>query len=491
MIIKILLLFLLIQTAQARQFIFDQSLEQVYSPFDTGFSGLSKFYKNLKNLVPLVSVNSKPLEEVLGELGPGNILFLGVAMNQTYSAGDLKALDGFLKRGGGVLVSVEHDDLFKNAQFQNAFTARYGIKAINGKAISKKESWRDSIWPKCYSPHFNLKDIRVYLPAPLIIKGGARPLLYVNDPFKKDATLVAAYKKVGKGTLVVLGDVEIFWNMDAKSGIRAGNNLAFLKKVINLLAQENKTESFPRFRKILSSNKRVLFYQSGKGTGPDNSLSGLSKFARYLNILGYNIEIKSKVENFKNYDLVVISTPVEKIKNIKELIQAKKILLISDGMSDILTYHPDFSKMLKNDLGLTFSMEDYSNPADEVLKYWGHKFFKGSLISREKNHFFFNQGSLYRSTFIEKISNGIKGKGLLSYSEPHLSPMSAFVPASDDGKTGVPFQLKLNGYNQQSYPVAVAWNNLLALGDLELLSNQFFGKGIFLSKFSKWLKQPL
>ncbi|RLA62136.1 MAG: hypothetical protein DRQ88_00935 [Epsilonproteobacteria bacterium] len=495
MIFKILAFFLIFQTAQARQFIFDQSLEQVYSPFDTGFSGLSQFYKNLKNWAPLVSVNSRPLDKLLYDLdGPGNILFLGVAMNQKYNQQILKALDDFLKRGGGVLVSVEHDDLFKNAQFQNSFIQKYGITAVKEKAVAKENSWRDSIWPLCYSPFFKLEDVRVYLPAPLNIEGDAKPLLYLKNPYKKEYNLVGAYKKVGKGILVVLGDVEIFWNMNPDTGVRAGKNLIFIKKLVNLLAPESNKKSYPKFKKILSNKKKVLFYQSGKGSGPDVSLSGLSKFARYLNIQGYNIEIKSEVQDFLQYDLVVISTPLETVKNIPKLVKAKKILLISDGMSNILSYHLDFTKILKNDLGLSFSTSDYANPANGILKYWGHKFFKGSLISRERNHFFSTKGAIYRATFVEKTDKGPTGKSLWSVSPKVVSPMNSFVPASDDGSNGEPFKLNLNQQYKEDFPVAMYWNNLLALGDLEILSNQFFGKtqsGQFLSKFSNWLKNSL
>jgi hypothetical protein len=482
--------------ALANEFIFDQSLEQVYSPFETGFTGFSTFNKNLKKWGLSISVNNFPLDLVLKDLkGPGNILFLGVAINQKYSQESLNALDDFLKRGGGILLTVEHDNLFKNATFQNAFIEKYGISTQKFQALAKEKSWKKSIWPFCSSSNFNLQKIQMYLPAPLKIKGDAKTLLYVENPLKKDFQIVGAWKKVGKGNLVVLGDVEIFWNMTSNTGIRQGNNLVFMKNIVELLAPGKELNSnYPKFQNNPSPKGKVLFYLSGEGVGPDSSLSGFSRFAQYLNSQGYSIKVGKEEKNFEKYSLVVVAAPVEKVKNIPGLIRAKKILLISDGQSNVLDYSPEFVKILKEGMGLRLSLSDYLNPANEILKNWGYRFFDGTLISPKSNHFFIDSGmvSLYRSTFIEKlnIKQTSKGQSFWVVTGEEAFPMNSFVPASDDGKTGLPFKLTIKREFESGYPVGMYWKNLMAISDLEILSNQFFQgqrKEKFLNQFKKWL----
>ncbi len=72
---------------------FDQSYEQVYSPFNTSFTGMSEFAKFIIRQGGFVSSNSEPLRDFLPAISqPGNVIVLGVAMLQRYSDDDIEAI---------------------------------------------------------------------------------------------------------------------------------------------------------------------------------------------------------------------------------------------------------------------------------------------------------------------------------------------------------------------------------------------------------------
>ncbi|MBP7654001.1 hypothetical protein KA977_11300, partial [Candidatus Dependentiae bacterium] len=163
--------------------VFDQSQEQVYSPFETGYSGMSQLTVSLKKIGASVSINSLPLEKFLENYsGKGKILVLGVAVNRRYRQAEITALENFIKSGGSILVIVEHEDFFGNITFQNDFIKKFGITALSLTSLAEGNNFRTQQWVFCSSKIWNSENVELYYPAPLHIDSGVRILLEMNNP---------------------------------------------------------------------------------------------------------------------------------------------------------------------------------------------------------------------------------------------------------------------------------------------------------------------
>ena len=468
--------------------IFDQSNEQIYSPFDTGFSGLSHFATLIREMHWTVSSNSKPLHQLLPNLdSKEKILVLGVAIYRKYSQEDLQAIKKFIETGGGVLVIVEHDDLFKNQTFQNELISQFGIRALPSKALGEGKKWEENIWPMGHSPFFNLKQIQTYLPAPLKLSKEVKPLLFLKRPKNKEENIVAAWAQHEKGNIIVLGDQEILWNMSPNSGIRAGQNKVFLTQILNKLLSEKNPKLIPHKDDIFNLGKNVLFYTDSFAQGPEKSLSGLSSMADELSKMGYSIHTGGNDEDFAKFDLIIVAVPLTVLKRPKELIKAKKLVLISDGQSDILNNDEQLQEMLKKDLGLKINNTEYVNPINPLIRNSGLEFFKGTLTAKGVNHFFVisNKYPVFRSSFIKRNNPNSQVK-YLAYCNKDILPLFSVVPPSEDPKSGRPFEAFLGTEKLDLYPIMAISKNIMLISDLELVSNQFFSEEKF-KEIKNWL----
>lgn len=482
------------KTPETFEVIFDQSLEQVYSPFDTGFAGLSRFSILIKKMGGEVSLNSRPLSRILLEISSeGKILILGPAMFKSYKKEDLTAIDNFIKKGGGVLVLVEHDDLFKNATFQNQLIEKYGIKALPESAISELDVGREKIWPKVKSKLLELENLSFYLPALLKIQKPAKVLASLVNTNGLIPLNVGAIRKDEKGSLIVLGDIEILWNMTVKSGIRNGNNQKFLEKVIGLLKGKTKRPNLQKKPKSKPTQKKILFYSKGWAQGPSDSLSGLSKLARAFEKIGYSITQSEDLRYPEDFKLIIWANPLKQIKVPKALLKSKKLLLIGDGQSDVLKAEKRFRRALTKSLKLKINSKEYLHPLNSVLKYYDLNIFSGSLVSQNKNHFFYNQSvTLKRASYIYPIKKmKLKKNDFREMVSPDLKAHYTFVPLSDSGKSGLPF--KLSPKIAPPGPRYLIYSNkkVFIISDMEPLSNQFFNDSSSQKIFSNillWLK---
>jgi hypothetical protein len=468
--------------------IFDQSNEQIYSPFDTGFSGLSRFATLIREMNWTVSSNSRPLHQILPLLNSKEkILVLGVAIYRKYSQEDLRAIKDFIQTGGGVLVIVEHDDLFKNQTFQNELISQFGIRALPSQALGEGKKWEENIWPIGYSPVFNLNQIQTFLPAPLKLSKKVRPLLFLKKPRNKEENIVAAWAQYRKGNIIVLGDQEILWNMTSTSGVRKGQNKKFLTQILNILHSEKRPTSIPHKENFLTTGKNALFYTDSFSQGPEKSLSGLSSMADELRQMGYSIHSGGNGLNFTKFDLVIVAIPLTILKRPNELSKAKKLILITDGQSDILSKDEKLREIFEKSLGLKINFMEYDNPINSIIKNSGLEFFKGTLTAKGVNHFFVtsNKYPIFRSSFIKKINPNSQVK-YLDYCDGDILPLFNVVPPSEDPKTGRPFEAFLGTEKLDRYPIMALSKNIMLISDLELVSNQFFSKENF-KEIKNWL----
>jgi len=239
--------------------IFDQSLEQVSSPWDTSFEGMSDLSRLLSRHGCSVEASWRPLEETLRALtGPGQVMVLGIPWGAQYSDAARAALDRFMRAGGGVLVISEHDNIYGNATAQNALTERYGVitkaahaqtqeqdpKSANGRwtRVTVAEPARASSLAVAQAA---FEHARVYWPAPLQVSAPARALLHVREPSDAQHATVAATSAVGDGLLMVLGDLELLWNMAPFAGMQLPDNQALARQLFGVLAPRAHTPRAP------------------------------------------------------------------------------------------------------------------------------------------------------------------------------------------------------------------------------------------------------
>merc|ERR1711871_451695 len=124
------------------QVLFSQAHEQVLSPFDRSFDGISDATAALRARGVAVRQSWDPLPVALEQLScagsSGRVLVLSLAMQRSYSPEDVEAVKRFVANGGGVLVLSEADNVFMSSDFQNAMLAPYGIKVLPARLSAAK-----------------------------------------------------------------------------------------------------------------------------------------------------------------------------------------------------------------------------------------------------------------------------------------------------------------------------------------------------------------
>jgi len=445
----------------AFQVIVDQSNHQVYSAFDTGFAGLSQFseivYKNKGH----VWQNYEPLEEVLPKIKSETLLILGVSLIHSYKKETIDAVENYVKKGGHLLVLLEHDNFFNNAKKQNQLIQRFGVKAYYGKAMAKERNWKKNIWPQAQSPLFNLNNIRLFLPAPLKYGKNNTALLKIMNPLNKAYNVVATINESQKGKVIVLGDMEILWNMQKDTGINFGDNKNFFTKMLSYLFPQRQ-EKKPKFNQGFKKN--LFVYTCQNGMDLRDSLGGVTKFIKGINRLGYNVKYGCKAPKDS---IVLITTPIKKLP---QLDANHKFILVADGQSNDLK-NKNFESILKNDLRLKINQKVYDYPLNKILRPYGLEINSSSLTPIKDPSFIMEaeiKGSpliLRRSAVISDISHkndilGFSKKGYaLEYVVPQYNDVNKIFEKKGDLK---------------KYPFLIKNERVFLISDLELINNQFY-----------------
>ena len=480
------------------QVIFDQTKDQISSPFDTGFDGLSRLALLLRSHGAVVSINNLPLKSVLPTVhGRGNILVLGIPWNIGYTSDDIKAINAFLDSGGGVLTIVEHDNIYRNCDIQNPLIEPFGIKAIASQSNGRHSSNRDELlntknyyWPICSAKEWGLSKIRFYLPAPLNIKHPAKVLVETNCPAIEKYRIVGAYNHERKGPLVVISDYEVFWNMTSDAGIREGDNTDFILRLFGFLSGMDgslKHEPYHHTykREWGKGTKTALFVTSGMGCFPDGSVNGLDTFADFLNQNGYRILIgpdtlshlgSNKTISHSSIDLAIIAVPITTFEVPSEIAAAKNLLLIADGRTDILTL-PGLKKSTEKLINIP---KQYPYPINRMAIAHGIRFKPVTLLDSATSQMTisakwmktYQSLWLFRSSVIEILPNH-DNIDIIATAGEYGTPVKALikpVAINDHNPRRIPE--KLANTEERIKPVLVKSPKIMAVGDLELLSNQ-------------------
>lgn len=496
--------------------VFDQSNEQVYSPYDTGFSGMSEFAAMIKQKGGAVSINSQPLNVFLpGFVGEKRVLVLGVSMYRRYSTQDLLAIDAFLVGGGSVLLLVEHDNLMENGTFQNQILKAHGISALPTAALSENKHFMDPPWPYCAVPQWGLTKVQLYFAAPLLIspESKAEPFMKVIAPEDKKLGVVAAVDRSEKGVLFALGDAESVWNGADFLGINAADNMRFIENVLALLIGSETPMKDKSVDKTIhryspdKTQKTILFETTGLSIGPKGGLGEFNRFSNRLNERGFTIHRGGgDSTDYTEYDLVVVANPLRKLESPTKILKAKKILLIADGQSDF--FNAEGLKEIKELLEKISksSIKDRAYPLNELSEALGFHFASTTIaISNDQSpknrpHFFVEaqwmggeKWTLRRSAAIEPVFEVFPDSlQVLARSQPGSWTSNNLTPVQTEcGPPALPFQKPVDINADMGLPIVVSSEKVFAVADIELFTDGFADSKeaeILFQKIYQWLE---
>ena len=482
--------------------IFDQSNEQVYSPFDTGFSGMSRFAIRIRELGGSVSINTRPLPDFLPKLkGKNTILILGVAMYRAYQDSAVKAIKEYLHNGGSVFLMIEHDNLLGNAGFQNKLLQEFDIRALPTSAIAQGTTPQARFWPYCESTEFNLQKVQLFLPAPLEIADETFSLLKVSNPGNRKYTTVAVKRTIGRGTVIALGDAEAAWNGFNLVGIDVAENGAFIDQAFSLLAgiqDKTKNKTIPSrpaaICKSDRSKRKILIETGGYSFIPlvPGYSAIVSKFADY----GCNIDLGgADTIDYKGYDLVVVMNPLSAEGLSRNILQADKVLVAGDGQSSYLE-----TKEIKNFLEKMSGQQvtEAAYPLNVLLAEEGLKFSSSTLVTEQVLNGYFTHfqvpAELDRTTIdlnrAAVLDVDAASYSILAESGGRSWPSTNITPKQVGRKPVKPF-IPPEGTVFDGYPVIAKSEKILAISDITLLNDASMsddsGKALF-SHIIDWLE---
>ena len=360
--------------------VFDHSLEQVSSPFDTSFEGMSELTRLLREHGASVVPNWSELERVLPRMGgAGHVLVLGVPWGRRYSSAALAAIDRYLHAGGGVLVLTEHDDLYGQASVQNALTERYGIRTLPARAESVERGPKsaDGRWARVrFTGGEGPSGARLYWPAPLAVSEPARALLELDTPANDERRVVGAVREVGRGKLIVLADLEVLWNMGASAGMQLADNRALARHLFGMLAQR---ELSPRPRPPSAAAAKqarcAQISSDGGALHPGNAGAALASFIAQLAEAGYEVVVSDVVTAC---ELAVVIAPLAPLARAGDVLRAERLILVSDGGTDLLRSEPALASSLP-----LRGLEAREPPINALARPLGASFARLTLIDAD------------------------------------------------------------------------------------------------------------
>lgn len=471
--------------------VFDQSLDQVSTPFDTSYEGMSLLTGLLRRHGATVSLNSGPLEAFLPSIaGPGNVLVLGIPWQRRFSEAALGAVQAFLAAGGGVLVITEHDGIYGHDEIQNPLIAPYGVESLPSAAYGRRDasSPDGKIWPLCRVGAWGLDRVRLYMPAPLRVAPPAEPLVELVDPDRPDAAVVGAINREQPGALVVLADLEVFWNMSATSGVSVGQNPAFALRLFGLLGGRDgplePREPEPRIEAWREGERLALFDSTGLGWFPDGAPHGLAGLAERLHRAGYRIEVGGGPDYpYAQVDLLISVVPIGGTAG-EPMHAARRLLLVGDGRTSLLRAEPEFVKAFYR----TMRGTRYVYPLNRLAEPYGFSFLGATLLARDTSSMRAQASlvdgggrlALHRSAVIALTAGADQGLAARAVADRAYYPSVNLTPVLYQDWTTKPSRRPLvireeGRIVQARLPVIVSSARVMGIADVELVTDELLG----------------
>jgi len=318
--------------------LYDESHENVWGIWDTGYFGYSTFAGALVDRGVAVSCLSRPLHEVLANEKTWHyektILVLNVARFQRYLPDEITAVVNFVENGGLLMVIGEHENMFESSDFHNPLLERFGLKINDdfvGNTIHQDSIpiSRVSVFnQKSYSSLFGLGNVMHMLAASIDFTGKGEPVVLLEGEREGDTVPIAMGIRRGRGAVLVLGDSEMLWNADGIIGIGAGDNMEFILSCVEWLFESTmeKVEPSASTRIVQSNNTVIRFADKISGTGIDSSPSGLQEF--FSSLSGYSKMNGKKTEEVKA-DVLVVAAPLKPLE--KEDFSGRRLVLFAES----------------------------------------------------------------------------------------------------------------------------------------------------------------
>ncbi|MBN2160560.1 MAG: hypothetical protein JW807_14305 [Spirochaetes bacterium] len=500
----------IIPAGEKEEVVFDQSYMQMSSPFDTGIQGMSMLAAELRHRKISVSINSLPLDELLPMfMGAGHILVLGVPSvpPAQYRDNDIEAIRSFVSAGGALLVITEHDNAYANHRFQGKLLDHYGITMNLESAFGAGKTPDLENWPLSTSLLWQFKNIKYFYATSISTTDPAETFTVVNKPKSEKFRINGAINRKNPGTVVTLGDYEILWNMTPGSGVRYGDNLAFIMKTVELLKgtqqpQGTKSHTAPAIDVLQMAGAKgtVLFSRLGNGLVPDCSVSGLYRFARKLHEAGYGISVKDQPQNSEKADCLVLACPVTSFNADEALGLARKFILVADGLTSMEASEEMNAsiKVAMEQYHLKPDFTEYDHPLNKIAVSMGFRFAPVTVLSDNASNQFEARSYwtdndreflLRRGCIIEPASSAFPGElRVMARTEHDCWPEKNLINTFIAPGKAIPYEPKR--IKRGEFPVVVSSRRVFAISDVELLTNQFIntpeGKELF-TRIIEWL----
>ncbi|MDB4990846.1 MAG: hypothetical protein JWN04_6024 [Myxococcaceae bacterium] len=480
--------------------IFDMSMDPVCSPFESAFEGMSLLLRLLRQKGATISSNVAPLEQVLpGWAGPGRVLVLGMPWKTRYTPAALDAIDSFMRAGGGVLVVVEHDNLYLHAEAQNALTRRYGIEAVF-EAARENPRATDPLhgsWPLVAVPEWGIEHARLLLPAPLQVGPPARVLGKLRDPVRADRADAIAEVELGQGRMVVVADAEWIWNMTPEVGLRGDDNEKLALRVFGeLLGRAGPLEGVataPAIPALLREGERcVAFETAGDAFVPEEAPNGFMPLARALHAAGFGIRLGAeRSRSGRPCEASILLLPLAPLAEAAPRLQKGRLVLVSDGDTACTAYEGSPWAALPIDYGPSRN----GRPLDQLAHAFGLELPRVTMIDADDM-------TGVSATFVGGRPLVLHRAGIVSWhgkawegvlaAAPGTRISDDLFPAESPKHDGeFPRRRIVAGKSEQTWIVARS-PTVFAIADLELLTEQGLARSAgkqLLDELIRWLER--
>lgn len=249
--------------------VFDNSREQFWTPFDTGFFGYSELAVLLRDAGFLVTESNLPVTYSLTFEPRGSVLVMGPTVGQKYTNKEIDAIVEYVKNGGGLLILAE-EAAPGTDNFQNSLASQFGMRFRNGSVVDTANCIKDTAgqWVLAKSDLFGLRNVCVARAVPLLIAGSAVHVLSTGNTSTPPKAILGAVVQFGKGRVACIGDSQFLINGGKKEiGIECAQNKDFAVALFRWLADKSKvpmSRIIPQYTLVTGNYLKLKVRVEGK-----------------------------------------------------------------------------------------------------------------------------------------------------------------------------------------------------------------------------------
>jgi hypothetical protein len=499
---KIIFLFLFLLTGTCERpksekcslVLFDAFKEQVWPIKDTGFAGYSSLNLFLKNFGYSTKENHKPYEEVLPGLCSEALFVIGVAMEAQFGEDEVKQILDFVGRGGKLLIVAEHDNQYGSSDFLRPLINAAGWEISNGRVAVESDTFPGTAgrWVRTSVPSMGEGPVLICAADLTPVREEDCRVLLTSIDGKHIVAGLGSYKK---GQIAIVSDSEFLWNADPDYRWKGLCPLAFsdpktrefienlILDILPLREDTSQSKDLP-FSDKSQSPQKVFVYGNG------GYFHNYSKFLAALDRAGFSVLKYREGIEVSDDDGVIVITPLKEIpdKVIDGLSKSKKAVFFGDMYSSVKSYAESWEFFFK-----PCKIHQVPYPLNSIAEKYGVRFlpfFGVNFKNNENGNFlyvpvFFNGKRLYlhKACAIELFRSN-KNKEIYFENSKETFACGAGL--------GLNHALKFRNPRDIEDPdFLIATDNVLAIGDCDIVSNDFFlaaAQSGFIEMIIKFLK---